>query len=479
MNKKPFPFTEKNYSSDEQSSQPRRESTYGERPYEPRGYFSHEETIDPFLVDQIIEQAPARIRLLVDKLQDNNEVLCNNRLKRLLLHGLPGNGKTLLAKAIALKTLGKYYFVQTPDLLDSWKNSHQNLKKEIDFLAKNNEPIVIIFDELDQLTNQHKNKNSSDSTMPTALWSLLDYCERKVPRFFFIGTTNNGKNDFPPQLISRFGKNNIICIPNPTFAIRKQVICCYLNKRKHNLSENDINDFAQRLEGRTCRDIQGIVDDAAIFTPKNNTIITLNEIRLAEEANPYEPSEDEIIARELGIPIERVIELNNMEPIIEKKHVIIDYQQKKSSHNHAVASQDQNHRQAVASFDQTAAHYIADFNKRDSDLAQQAFLKLTTDSVTRSKQTNNGLNYGGNVGGSAGLLGGANGGVNVGTNWGGSTTCQIVLDSDYEKVKNTLSDNQVRLLDILLLQAHVRVTTAQAAQGNAQQNQPNQNCIIQ
>lgn len=100
------------------------------------------------------------------------------------------------------------------------------------------------------------------------------------------------------------------------------------------------------------------------------------------------------------------------------------------------------------------------------------------DSITRSEQTNKGLNYGGNVGGSGGILGGPNGA----TNWGGSTTRQIVLDTDYERVKNTLSNNQVRLLDALLLEANVRVTAAQAAQaaqGNAQQNQPNQNCTIQ
>ncbi len=401
-NKKPFPFTEKKYSSDEQFSKPRRESTYGKQHYEPRGYFNDEETIDPNLINQVIKQAPDYIKSFIDTIQDRNEMLRNVQLQRLLLHGPSGTGKTLLAKAIALQSVRKYYFIQTPDLLDSWKNCHQNLKKEIDFLAKYKEPIAIIFDEMDQITDQYKNKNSSDSAMPTAFWSMLDRCKRSFPHFLIIGTTNNRRNDFPPQVTSRFGKSNIISIPNPAFEIRQQVICYCLKERTHNLSENDIVDFAQRIDGRSCREIESIINDSVILAPKNNKIITLREIDLAETANPYEPSEDEIMARELGVSVERAEELISMEHVLEKRQIIIDYQQKKNSysqtiahhtaslaqaadyqrinnaqavesHNHAVASQITNNTQAVASFNQTANHHnvnntqtIASFNQANN-----------------------------------------------------------------------------------------------------------------
>jgi len=397
--KKPFSFKEKKFTPDEYFY--KSESRYGcEEPitgqhYEPKGYFSDEETIDPFLIDQIIAQAPEEIKEFIDTIQDRNEMLRNVQLQRLLLYGPSGTGKTLLAKAIALQSVRKYYFIQTPDLLDSWKNCHQNLRKEIDSLAKIKEPFAIIFDEMDQITDQYKNKNSSDSAMPTAFWSMLDRCKRSFPHFLIIGTTNNRRNDFPPQVTSRFGKSNIICIPNPAFEIRKQVICYCLKERTHDLSENDIVDFAQRIDGRSCREIESIINDAVILAPKNNKIITLREIGLAETANPYEPSEDEIIARELGVSVERVEELIGAQHIIEKRGTIIEYQQKKNSydqttdnhiaslaqaadyqrinnaqavasHNHAVASQITNNTQAVATHNQAAVHHNASLTQANS-----------------------------------------------------------------------------------------------------------------
>lgn len=380
--------------------------------YTPRGYFSGEERLDPSLVQQVIDQASDRVKLLVLGLKNSGMARRNSRLKRLLLFGPSGSGKTLLAKAIGLAALGEYYLIRTPDILDSWKNCHQNLHAEIDPLIKRKKPLVVILDEMDQLTNQYKNTNSSDSNMPTALWGLLDDCEMKAPYLFFIGTTNNDKSDFPDQIISRFG-SNMVHVPCPNSAICKKIICYQLKQEKHNLSAGDIDEIVQQLDGRTGRDIVGIVDEASLLAFQGGGLITSAIINLAIEQNPPALSKDEILADALNISPAQVSELRLLKTLIEQYREVIDYHYKKEGFEqqklHHNASMVQSASQHTATLGQSDGHQQENHHRQDVDTAVDGMASVLSSGTA-------GFMTGGPLGAIAGILKG-----------GGSAAAKVYL----------------------------------------------------
>ena len=66
-----------------------------------------------------------------------------------LLHGKPGTGKTLLAKAIANKTNSTFIYLSGPELVRKYIGEGSRLVREVFKLAKMKKPSIIFIDEID------------------------------------------------------------------------------------------------------------------------------------------------------------------------------------------------------------------------------------------------------------------------------------------------------------------------------------------
>lgn len=225
--------------------------------YMPIGRFSHEDVFDKMLVNKIISNAPRDIKRIVFNL-----IYPPNSLaaipKRLLLIGEPGTGKTSLAKAIALKCRCEYYIIEAPFLLNEYKNcGQQNLLREIVPLLESGKPIVIIIDEITELTNNYGKKNNSDSTVVSALWLLLDLCAQ-YDNVFFIGTSNKTRKDLPAQLRSRFDED-IVTIPVPNSAARMKILDHHLRFEKCDFDYAYHKYLVRKTAGRSVREIEKLV----------------------------------------------------------------------------------------------------------------------------------------------------------------------------------------------------------------------------
>ncbi|MFA5382930.1 MAG: CDC48 family AAA ATPase, partial [Candidatus Micrarchaeia archaeon] len=182
--------------------------------------------------------------------------------KGVLLHGAPGTGKTLLAKAVANESDAHFIPIAGPELVSKFVGESEEKLRQVFKEAEDNAPSIIFMDELDSLAPKREEVTGEvEKRMVSQLLALMDGLKARG-EIIVIGATNR-INSIDPALRrpGRFDRELEIGIPD--MSDRKEVLM--IHTRGMPLEEDvDLSELAQITHGYTGADISSLIKEAAM-----------------------------------------------------------------------------------------------------------------------------------------------------------------------------------------------------------------------
>lgn len=173
----------------------------------------------------------------------------------LLLFGLPGTGKTMIARAIATEVDAAFFHIKASELVDSLVgNTEKNISALYEEASKY--PVSIVFiDELETLIpNRSMDIRSYEASAVTEFLRVLDGFEKeKTAKVITIGASNY-PNRIDPAAIRPGRLGAWFRVDLPELALRKQLIESNF-KEGYSIEKNTIDYMAKATKGYSGADV--------------------------------------------------------------------------------------------------------------------------------------------------------------------------------------------------------------------------------
>jgi len=184
--------------------------------------------------------------------------------KGILLYGVPGTGKTLLAKALAHESEANFISIKGPELLSKWVGESEKAIREIFHKARQAAPCIIFMDEIDAIvpTRGEGGQNEGSQVterMVSQILTEMDGLESLKDVILLAATNRPDIIDSALLRAGRFGKH--IEVPLPDKEARKQIFKIHL-KGKPIADDVDIDSLIASMEGKTGADIEMLCGEA-------------------------------------------------------------------------------------------------------------------------------------------------------------------------------------------------------------------------
>ena len=220
--------------------------------------------------------------------------------KGILLYGPPGNGKTLVAKAIASQINANFISVKGPELFSMWFSDSARLIRDLFQRARKLAPCIIFFDELDAIAPKRGADDTDvgkevDATVNQVL-TLLDGVER-FHGVFIVGATNR-PGALDPALLRPGRLDRLVYIPMPTKESRIEILKIHTK----NIPMEKTNQFFEELANKTANysgaDLENLCREAVIASLREDINQRFVQMRNFDEALTIVlPSVDEHVTK--------------------------------------------------------------------------------------------------------------------------------------------------------------------------------------
>ena len=205
--------------------------------------------------------------------------------KGTLLYGIPGTGKTLLAKAVASESEANFISVKGPELLSKWVGESEKGVREVFRKAKQAAPTVIFFDEIDAIASTGSGNDGDSGVTKRVVNQLLTEMDglEELEDVAIIAATN--RPDILDAGLMRPGRfDRHIQVKEPDEKARLAIFEVH-TKDMPLADDVDLEKLAKHTEGYVGADIESVCREAAMLALRDNLETTEISNKYFKEAS--------------------------------------------------------------------------------------------------------------------------------------------------------------------------------------------------
>uniref|UniRef100_A0A3Q0SLC3 Fidgetin-like protein 1 n=1 Tax=Amphilophus citrinellus TaxID=61819 RepID=A0A3Q0SLC3_AMPCI len=201
----------------------------------------------------------------------------------LLLFGPPGNGKTMLAKAVAAESNATFFNISAASLTSKYVGEGEKLVRALFSVARELQPSIVFIDEVDSLLcERREGEHDASRRLKTEFLIEFDGVQSgSEDRVLVMGATNRPQ-ELDEAVLRRFAKRVYVALPSEE--TRFKLLKNLLRKHGDPLTHRELSRLARMTEGYSGSDLTSLAKDASLgpireLRPEQVRNVDVSEVR--------------------------------------------------------------------------------------------------------------------------------------------------------------------------------------------------------